>query len=358
MRQHIIPRWYLDRFARDTTGGRILAAYEKATTACRDVPPTRFMTATDDHDAEIEAELGRLESPAAAAVQALDERVRALPPGLYRVAGERDEDRDATEAPIRDGGVIEDMHLFVADRQIRRLPSDERRALARFAALMYSRAPKIERAMRLVSDAYVRGIRTAVASYGKTIDIDHTVFLSAELERTRWLGLREADQIAGPLENATWWVLRSGPNEEFILGDSPVVVTLQLGHDDAWRRLLGDDGYVIAMPLGPELALLIANLLTVGVEAEEFVGALNRHSWKWAEDFTMGTDCEVLRTAARVFASAGWSDAAPASVDSPAAYWKGVGFVHRVLVENQPPSDLLRPSLERLRAEAFLEYPG
>lgn len=100
-----------------------------------------------------------------------------------------------------------------------------------------------------------------------------------------------------------------------------MVVTLQLGHDDVWRRLLFDDGYVVMMPLGPKLALIIARLLLDGVELTEFVSAVNQHSWKWAEDFVMAQDCAVAQSAANDFAASGWSDSAPASADTKATFW-------------------------------------
>lgn len=334
----------------------MLTAYEKGSGRYRDVPPTRFMVAEDDHNLEIEQQLGRIESPASAAARLIDERTRDLPRGLYRIADARDPDIDLIDAPMRDGGVVEDIRLVVADRQIRMLPDAERRALARFIALMYSRAPKIERAMRVVTEAYVAGIRAAVASYGRAIDINATTFLGEELERARWLALRDANRLADPLHATTWWVLRAGPEEEFVIGDSTVIVTLQLGHDDIWRRLLNDDGYVIVMPLGPGLALIIATALLHGVELDKFVPAVNRHSWKWAEDFVMGRDRAVIESVAADFVASGWSDSAPTSVDAQATFWRGIGFVHRALVENEPPRSLLVPSMARMRADSRL--PG
>ena len=349
MRQHVIPRWLLSRFSRSEAGGLVIAAHNKLSGECRDDVPTRFMVERDDHDDEIEIELGRIEGPAANAAHLIDERTDDIAPGVWRIADATDANVDVPGPELRDGGVIEEMRLMVGDRQLRRLPSVERDAMARFMALMYSRAPKIQRAVDEIVRAYVKGIGVGISGYGQRLDLGATTYIGAEIERSRWHGLREADRISQPLTTTTWWIIKARPEQSFVLGDSTVLATLALGHDDQWRRLIDPDSYAVIMPISPATAIVVGRLIPMAVPAEEFVGAVNLLSWKWAEDYIMSTHCGLLAALRERFTAAGWSNSAPASVDSVASYWRGIAFVHRALVENQPASRLLDISTSRLQ---------
>ena len=313
------------------------------------------MSEVDDHDDDIESELGRIEGPAAAAARLIDDQAAGLPPGIARIADPTDPDTDVLGAELQDGGIVGDFRMIVAERQIRRIPETQRQALARFIALMYGRAPKIQRAVARGVTAYTRGIDDAMASYGQSIDVGASLHLQGDLDRARWLGLREADGLSGPIAKTTWWIVKTAPDEEFVVGDSPVTTTLALGHDDKWRGLIAPDVYVILMPLSPQLALMAGRLLPVTVEANAVVHAINLLSWKWAEEVVMASSCPVLRQMHAAFRAAGWADSAPASVDAEATYWRGVGFVHRYLTEYLAPTTV---SVQRLRAMALKHDAG
>lgn len=74
-----------------------------------------------------------------------------------------------------------------------------------------------------------------------------------------------------------------------------------LGHDDEWRAILSGQTYVVAMPLGPELALLMAPqlLMPVNVDASpvSIVAAINRLSWRLASRYVVGRDAAALDAA-------------------------------------------------------------
>jgi hypothetical protein len=83
-----------------------------------------------------------------------------------------------------------------------------------------------------------------------------------------------------------------------VLGDSPVGATISLGHDDRWRAILSGESYVVAMPLAPDLALLLAPQLLMPVTLEPglpaITAAINRLSWRHASRFVVARDAETL----------------------------------------------------------------
>jgi hypothetical protein len=293
--QHVISEWLLKAFARKAPGGLLLEVYDKATGLYDDAAPANFMIELDAHSTQVERGLERIETPAAQAALRLAKRIKILPPGLYAVVEPGAETR-AVGPELSDKGVFEGMRLLVGERQVPSPSPADRLALGRYAALMYQRAPKIEAAARQLEVDYEVGAQLALDRLmpGMRSKLAWVV----EERRSRILG--SAEDIGMKLANATWWVLRAGDGEAFVLGDSPVAATVSLGHDDTWRAILSPQSFVVAMPLGPNLALLIAPKLLMpmsNVDALGMTRAINRLLWRWADRFVLAHDRGQLEAA-------------------------------------------------------------
>ena len=95
----------------------------------------------------------------------------------------------------------------------------------------------------------------------------------------------------GFIADMQWWVVRTEPGEQFLLGDTPTTAAVALGHAEAFLPLLGSASYVVAMPLHPEVALLATRLPALPISGNDvdLVGSVNRMSWLWAEEYVVAS---------------------------------------------------------------------
>lgn len=316
MGQHILSEWLIKPFTHPTKRGNRLTTYNKATNEYGEVAPRHFLAPENDHSDEIEQELNRIESPAAAAARHLHDLTTSLPPGICRVGDRDDPDLDNPNAQVRAGGRAAGFELLVVDRQIAQLPPAEKKALAKFVALMFTRAPKVERAITIQAAAFSRGVDKALMERGLMSDERAAIELAVAVESARWLGLRDAATYAERLAARQWWVLKADEDqkEEFILGDTPVVPTLALGHDDEWRPLFHAATSAVVMPLSPSLTLMIADLIPVGGNSLDFVASINRLSWKHADEQVIGVSRAKLEEVRGDLAAHGWRESAPVPI--------------------------------------------
>lgn len=296
-RQHIISRWLLDRFARDGRGGRTISVFDKTTAVTRDDVPTRFMTVVDDHSAEIEAALGRLENTAAPAVGRLSDRVTEVAPGVWPLAG-------ATDNLVGDGELRElpappssEMRLFTFDRWLAEPPLQDRQAISAFLALMYTRSRKTERMIVTAREEVKRAYADTINALMPELLEPTLAAIDAERDGARFIGLRTPDW-ATAFARMPWYVIRAPDEAPFVLGDSPVVATIQIGFEgDMWRPLLSDATYAVCMPLAASTCLVVApgKVVPIGVESpHEMADAINRLSWRWADRHVISSTHEAL----------------------------------------------------------------
>jgi hypothetical protein len=282
----------VNRFARNEPGGLTLAVFDKQTGTVHSVPPSRFLTLIDDHSPDVEVALGRLEDPAARAVARLLERAERIQPGPCPLAGDRDnlEDeptlREVTQEPV------EGMRLFAVPRSLAEPPPGDRLAIARYLGLMFTRAPKMEQAISAIHDVVRAAYEDEVAAMAPALLQGTRAALDEHLADARFVGLRTPEEQSEAFAAMPWYVVRAPDDEPFLLGDSPVVATIQIGHDeDSWRPLLSEATYVVCMPLSARICLIAAPqaLLPIGVESPfEIAGAINRLSWRWSDRYVVG----------------------------------------------------------------------
>lgn len=261
----------------------MLERFDKTTGEFEPADPAEFMTEADAHSAEIEDRIERIETPAAAAGRRLAKLTRTLPPGFYAVVSSTSTTRSGGPA-VTERGVHEGMRLLVSEHELPSPSREDRLALGRFAGLMYQRAPKLEdsimrfgveydRFAQLALDRLMPGMRTGLAT-------------ELARRRSRIPGL--ATDIGERLASSNWWVLRPEAGEAFVLGDSPVAATMSLGHDDEWRAILSSETYLVAMPIGPTLAILIAPQRVIPLSGIEptltsVTKAVNQLMWRHAD---------------------------------------------------------------------------
>lgn len=283
MDQHVIPEWLLEAFARPGAGGRTIQVFDKGADQYDTANSEDFMVEVDAHPADVEADLTRIETRAAQAALRLAKRAKALPPGVYAVVPADSPTRSGGPAAL-DGGVLEGVRLLVSEHLLPSPRPEDRLALGTFVGMMYQRSPKVEASIRRFGAAYdqqaqrtldrlVPGMRTG---------------LETELNRRRSRISGLASSIGSQLAESAWWVVRPERNCAFVLGDCPVAVTISLGHNDRWRPILGGNAHVVAMPLGPSVALLIAPqrvMFITGIEAtvSDITLAINRLIWRHAD---------------------------------------------------------------------------
>jgi hypothetical protein len=286
--QHIITEWLLRAFAK---GGR-LAAYAKETGAYMEVDPKDFLTEVDAHPLSVEDGIASIEGPAASAARNLAKWVRSrqLPGGLYAISSTENVSHFGPPG-VSDVGVYEGMRLLVGERDIPSPKPVERLALARYAGLMYQRAPRTEEAMLAWGRAFDLAAQSALDRF---LPGFHTG-LQTELAHRRTRMLEMASHIGDRLANATWWLVVAGPGEAFVLGDAPVAATISLGHDDEWRAILAPESFAVAMPLSPRIALLMApqGLIPITGIDNDLAGlvlAINRLIWRRAGAYVLAQE--------------------------------------------------------------------
>jgi hypothetical protein len=264
-----------------------LVGFDKSTGSYGRHYVDEFLVEIDGHSTDVETEIGRLEGPAAAAARRLSSRARPLPAGLYAVMPSGP-DVQASGPALRDGGVFGDMRIFVGEHTVSGPSPADRAALSKYAGLMYQRAPKTENAILRWGEAMDAAARAEIKRLLPRVEPE--LLTSLQHRRARLATL--ARQIGERLEAASWWIVRAAAGEEFVLGDSPVAATLALGHDDeGWRAIFAHDSYAVAMPLGPDVALLLApqKLMPVsGIDATGVGQAINRLIWRAADRFVLG----------------------------------------------------------------------
>jgi Protein of unknown function (DUF4238) len=326
--QHTITRWLLSDFARPAPGGLEISVFDKTRGETSGEPPSTFMVKVDDHSPEIEARLAKIESRAAVAARRLARRVAELPPGLCRI----DEDRDiATDAPLRGFvGRAAGFDIYRVDRQIARPSAEDQAAISEFMGLMYTRAPKIEAVMRAHAAAFIRGVKDAVRVMGQPPSAANEAWLTEQEEHGRWRGLENARNLGEVLRARQWWAVRCGPNEQFVLGDSPVVVSIALGHDDGWRPLFAPEAYVVAMPLSPDVALVVTPVVIPGIgNPHAVLSWINRLTWHWAERYVAGQTVEAIEVSAGNLTADERRQTITAGADVEASRLQGIGTVCR-----------------------------
>lgn len=296
-RQHIISRWLLDRFARDAPAGRTISVYDKSTRGVRDAAPSTFLAPVDDHSAAIEAALGRMESDAARAAVRLAERADRVGPGMWPLAGPAD--NLGGDGELRELGAqpVDEMRLFRLGRWLAEPSGADRHALAAFLALMYTRSRKMERFILESRDEVRRAYADAVRAHMPALLGDTLERIDAESEDAAFIGLR-TPQWADAFARMPWYVVRAEDETPFVLGDSPVVATAQIGFDaDAWRPLMSEGTFAVCMPIGSAACLVAApaNVLPIAVEhPREIPDAINRLSWRWADRHVVARSAHAL----------------------------------------------------------------
>jgi hypothetical protein len=296
-RQHIISRWLLDRFARDASGGRTISVFDKTTAATRDDVPTRFMTVVDDHSDDIEAALGRLENSAAPAAARLAGRAANVAPGVWPLAGTTDNlagDGELHELPDRQTA---EMRLFTFDRWLAEPPIQDRQAISAFLALMYTRSRKTERMILAAREEVMQAYADTVNALMPALLERTLAAIDAESDGARFIGLRTPDW-ATAFARMPWYVIRAPDDAPFVLGDSPVVATIQIGFEaDGWRPMLSDATYAVCMPLAASTCLVVApgKIVPIGVESpHEMADSINRLTWRWADRYVVSSSHEAL----------------------------------------------------------------
>jgi hypothetical protein len=335
-RQHVISEFYLRNFRPDTKGTP-LTAWNKREQRFEKRSPASFMAPEDDHSREIEHALGRVESAAAPAIRRLIDRARSLPPGLCTLSGDQDPDEQPS-AEFTDGVQFEGVKMHVVGRRLALPSTADRSAMAAFLTVSYSRAPNTEAAVVEIARAVEAGLLWAAgrlqARPGLLKDARET------LDDMRWFGLRNAGDIADRLHQFQWWVVKTTPEDGLVVGDSPAVAGLAVGEEGGWYPLLGEDTMLIAMPLAPNLALLISRHVILagrdepGDELPNIVRWLNRRSWLWAKDYVFARDRATLERVMNDLRTAPAESTAPA-IDVQYWFRRGVTAVATALTTAQ-----------------------
>lgn len=332
--QHVIAEWLLKLFARTKPGGLTLSVFDKTTGAIgRDVP-SRFSAALDDHSGTIEADLGRIESAAAEPVRRLVARVAAVAPGLWPLAGATD-NLTGTGALVEVASPEPEMRLFRPDRWLAEPSADDRARIARYLTLMFTRSPKMERAIAEVSVAVRAGFVSMVRSMAPELLAQTLGALDAYLDEARFVGLRTPEHLTDAFAAMAWYTVRAADDAPFLLGDSPVVSTIQVGHEeDSWRPLLSPETFAVCMPLSAHVCLLVApqGLVPVGIETpEETADAINLLSWRWADRYVVGPTDAALARVRDAMAPAMVTGTIPMDVEPEKAFGRGLLTAWKVL---------------------------
>lgn len=329
--QHVVSAWLLRSFASGGQNPGQLAVFDKLTGTVASSSPDAFMVELDAHSTQVESGIGRIEGPASQAGRALNKRVRRLSAGLYAVVDEGSQTKDQGPA-ISDEGVFEGIRLLVGRREVASPTRTHRLALATFVGLMYQRAPKTEQSIRKWGEAFDAGVQASLDRLMPGMQSG----LGWRLEHRRQRMLAMAANIGEQLAGATMWVVRAPPWQPFCLGDSPVVATISLGHDDAWRPILAAESFVLAMPLSPDVALVFVPkrfMPVTGIDADGVAGAINRLSWRWAERYIVGRDRAALETLLDSIAEGERTTSVDAGPDTRRAFLNGVATATLTVIE-------------------------
>lgn len=325
MQQHVLSGWLLKAFA--TLDSRhALAVYDKAAGSFGQTTAEEFMTELDAHPTTIEAAFGAIEAQAAAAAQRLRKRVKYIPAGMYAFVNEPSS--SMLPESIEYGG----MKLMYTGLEIQAPSPQDQLALAEYVALMYQRAPRLEAAILAFGHAYDRGAQLALDFLAPGIRSG----LSTEITKGRERMIQRAKDIGATLAQAHWWVVRPRASERFVLGDSPVAATISLGHPDGFRAILADTSYVVAMPLGPTLAIIIApqSIMPMNVDVADAASAINQLVWRSAGRYVLARNRSYLDS---VWPSASEEavrrDTIPADAGALRSEWRGRGDVSRIVVQ-------------------------
>ena len=285
--QHVLSRWLLGAFAK----GGDLATYDHQDGTYDSASPEKFLAEVDGHSAAIEVGIRDIESPASAAAWHLQKRVKNLGPGLYPLTAGLD--APSTSGPrMRDGGRYQGTSIVVAGHELPMPPDKERRALLRYAGLMYQRSPATEATMLRHGDIYNRAAEAALADAAPGLRSGLPKTLDEELARRRARMLEMAASLEAMLERANWFVLRPPPGCELVLGDCAVMATPSLGVDAGWIPLLAPASFAVVMPISPLVALLLAPQAVLPMNLDEvtptsMANAVNRLSWRHADRYVV-----------------------------------------------------------------------
>lgn len=245
--------------------------------------------------------------------------------------------------PVTDRGVVGGLHILVGEHSIPGPSPADRLAIARYAALMYQRAPKTEAAILRWGEAYDLGIHDAVVRVAPQL---HNVgpFTGLAYRRARMVDL--ARRIGTILDTASWWVVRAGRGQEFVLGDTPMVSTTDLGVDGDWHAILEQDVFTVVMPLGPTVALLMAprHVFPVSEMGFDEIGpAINRLVWWSADRYVIGRSRGHLEGAVPGADDAFRRSSVSAKHDAPAIAAKGAALAQRILAGAYVEVSIVRP---------------
>jgi len=222
----------------------------------------------------------------------------------------------------------------VGRREIAAPTRRDRLALATFVGLMYQRAPKTERSIRAWGIEFDRGAEWSLDRLMPGMKSG----LGWQLEHRRERMLALSSDVGQRLADSTWWILRAPDDQSLVLGDSPVVATVSLGHDDGWRAILADESNVLAMPLAPGIALVLAPRAIMPVsriELADAARAVNRLSWRWAERYVVARDPEHLETVLATMDEAERRASVDASVDGRRVFLDGVTTATHIYMQVQ-----------------------
>lgn len=341
MIQHVLSEWLLAAFSGGR--GRELAVYNIETRSIESADPATFLAETDAHSPEIEAGINDIEGPASAAARQLNKLVKNLPPGLYAMTLGLVLARPTGAGTIRveDAPVVEGMRLITTEVELPMPPEPARRALLRYAGLMYQRAPVTEAAMILMGKTFNRAAQATLDQMWPGMSAG--LPMEDELAHRRLRMLEVAADLGSALESAHWFVLRAPVGHEFVLGDCPVMTALSLGADTGWRAILAEESYIIVMPISPRAALLFAprRLMPVNLGdplPESAADAVNRLTWRHA--FRRVVAATRAQLEASVPADLDTLGSAHASIDVADVATKTVGeTVHLVVAVRQRHMD-------------------
>jgi hypothetical protein len=294
--QHVISAWHLRAFARRFGGIPTLHVYDKEIGSYGSVSVRSFLAEVDAHSPEVELGLSKIEARAAEAARRLTKAARQRPAGLYALGDPSRGVRTSGE-PLADKGVVSGMRLLVSEHELPSPSLADRLALATYAGLMYQRAPKVEAAMIRFGIEYQGATTAALEQLAPGFNFDIGDNASKRRDRMQ----KTAAKIGLQLSTANWWVARSSPDEPFVLGDNPVATTISLGHDDSWRPILGAATYVVALPLGPDAALVVAPQVFIPLSNAHTVTAVNRAInrliWRSAARYVVASSRSELEAA-------------------------------------------------------------
>jgi hypothetical protein len=155
--QHVITAWLLRAFSRPVRGAHVLQVYDKELGTFDEVTAEEFLAEVDAHSSDVERGFQRIEGPAANAAQTLRKRTKSLPPGMFSMWDNPDGEPDAPDE--EDVGEYRGMALRVFGKYIAPATPADRIALAKFAGLMYRRAPALEAASPPPSEWSMRPLR-------------------------------------------------------------------------------------------------------------------------------------------------------------------------------------------------------